>query len=164
MDGFALEPFVQNHKFQAPNFKQISNSNIQWPKPSRTRYCLEFSILNIVICLLFDFCYLLFQSFKELPTKQIPSGVYQSRALPPGCKPYGPEAGPGSLLMAWFCSARRPKAGDQGDRPPLSWPQPGISWPEGLLIAQPEVYAQVCREFSWQGDRAASCCTNTVVS
>jgi len=27
------------------------------------------------------------------------AGVDQSRALPPGCMPYGPEAGPGSLCI-----------------------------------------------------------------
>jgi len=35
-DGSALAYYVKKYKFQAPNYKQISNSNTQWPKPSRT--------------------------------------------------------------------------------------------------------------------------------
>ena len=52
---------IKNHKFQAPNRKQISNSNIQWLKPLRASPCLYFWILVIGIYLIFGFWYLGFQ-------------------------------------------------------------------------------------------------------
>ena len=45
---------LQNLKFQAPNYKQISNSNTQWPKQV---WNLEFRFrLWRIICLLFVIC------------------------------------------------------------------------------------------------------------
>ena len=41
---------LQNIKFQAPNYKQIPNSNTQWPK----------QVLNFGHCYLFDIWYLIF--------------------------------------------------------------------------------------------------------
>ena len=56
---------IENIKSQAPNYKQISNSNIQWPKQKTG---LEFRILVIVICLIFVICNLEFLILQDSST------------------------------------------------------------------------------------------------